>query len=99
MKGLQIPFLERSSRRQPPTEIKMSQEEKNLVDTEVQELLRKGAITPARVSKDQFDSSIFLRPKKDGRFCPIINFKRLNQFIPYSHFKILGFLPGSSPTF
>ena len=86
-KGLKIPFLERPSQNQPQTEIKMSREEKRLVETEVQELLRKGAITPARGSMDQFISNIFLRPKKDDRFRPIIN---LNQFIPYSHFKMEG---------
>ena len=90
MKGLKIPFLEKPSQNQSQTEIKMSQEEKKLVDIEVQELLRKGTITPARGSKDQFVSNIFLRPKKDGRFRPIINLKKLNQFIPYSHFKMEG---------
>ena len=34
-------------------------EEEKLVDSEVEELLRKGAITPARVSEDQFASNIF----------------------------------------
>ena len=86
MKGLKIQFLERPSQKQPRAETKMSLEEK-LVDSEIQELLRKGAITPTRVSEDQFVSNIFLRPKKDGRFRPIINSKKLNQFIPYSHFK------------
>ena len=90
VKGLKIQFLERPSQNQLQTEIKMSQEEKKLVDIEVQELLRKGTITPARASKDQFVSNIFLRPKKDGRFRPIINLKKLNQFIPYSHFKMEG---------
>ena len=90
MKGLKIPFLERPSQNQSQTEIKMSQEEKKLVDIEVQELLRKGIITPARGSKDQFVSNIFLRPNKDGRFRPITNLKKLNQFIPYSHFKMEG---------
>ena len=58
--------------------------------TEVQELLRKGAITPAQVSEDQFVSNIFLRPKRDKRFHLILNLKKLNQFIPYSHFKMEG---------
>ena len=47
-------------------------------------------MTPARGSKDQFVSSIYLRPKKDGRFRLTINWKKLNQFIPYSHFKMEG---------
>ena len=58
--------------------------------TEVQELLRKGAITPAWVSEDQYVSNIFLRPERDGRFHLIINLKKLNKFIPYSQFKMEG---------
>ena len=69
----------------------MSLDEENLLDTEVQELLRKCAIIPARVSEDQFASNIFSETeKKNGRFRPIINLKKLNQFIPYLHFKMEG---------
>ena len=60
------------------------------MDTEVQESLSKGAITAARVSEDQFVSNIFLRPKQDGYFHLIIYLEKLNQFIPYSHFKMEG---------
>ena len=69
----------------------MSLDEENLLDTEVQELLRKCAIIPARVSEDQFVSNIFSETeKKNGRFRSIINLKKLNQFIPYLHFKMEG---------
>ena len=68
----------------------MSREEKKLVGTEVQELLRKGAITLSGGSKDQFVSKIFMGAKKDGHFRPIINLKQLNQFIPHLHFKMEG---------
>ena len=81
VKSLKIQFLERPSQKQPLAETKMSLEEKKLVNTEVQELLRKGAITPAQVSEDQFVSNIFLRLKEDGCFHLIINLKKLNQFI------------------
>ena len=64
VKGLKIQFLERPSQKQPLAETKMSLEEKKLVNTEVQELFRKGAITPAQVSEDQFVSNIFLRQKR-----------------------------------
>ena len=57
--GLEIQFLERPNQKQPPTETKMSLEEEKLVDSEVEELLRKGTITPARVSEDQFAKNIF----------------------------------------
>ena len=41
----------------------------------VKELLSKGAIA---------------LPKKDGRQRPVINLKRLNQFIPCQQFKLKG---------
>ena len=89
VKGLKIQFLERPNQKQPPAETKMSLEEK-LVDSEVQELLRKGAITPTRVSEDQFVSNIFLRPKKDGRFRPIINSKKIEPIHSIFAFQMEG---------
>ena len=77
VKGLKIPFLERPSQKQPPTEIKMSQEENKLVDTEVQELLRKGTITPAGGSKDQFVSNIFSETEKIRSFSPDYKFEKM----------------------
>ena len=35
-----------------------------------------------------FFSNIFLRPKKDGSFRPIINLRWLNAFVAYHHFKM-----------
>ena len=53
-------------------------------------MLRKGAIRIAIPKENQLLSNIFIRPKKDGEFRPIINLKRLNQFVPYQHFKMEG---------
>jgi len=51
-------------------------------------MLVKGAIQEVDPSPNQFLSSIFIIPKKDAGFRPIINLKRLNSYIPYEHFKM-----------
>ena len=54
-------------------------------------MLLKGAITPIAPSDQQgFYSNLFLVPKKDGGMRPVINLKRLNEFIAPHHFKMEG---------
>ena len=36
----------------------------------------------------EFISNIFLRPKKDESFCPVISLRGLNAFVAYYHFKM-----------
>ena len=71
--------------------IQMNQDEVLLVDQEMQEMLRKGAIqTPVQSSSDQFLSSIFVIPRKDTGHHPVINLKKLNKYIPYEHLRMEG---------
>ena len=58
-----------------------------LVDNEVQELLSKGAIVPSESECGEFISTLFIVPKKNGKFRPVINLRYLNQFVHYDHFK------------
>ena len=62
-----------------------SSQECEIIDTEIEELLAKGAI---QVEDGEVISPIFLRYKKDGSPRPIINLKNLNSHIVYSHFKM-----------
>lgn len=47
-----------------------------------------GAISSCEPCKNQFISSVFLRPKPNGKMRFILNLKQLNKFIDTSHFKI-----------
>ena len=89
VQGMQIPFMEipvqTSFQNQTP-----SLKNATLIDVEVQDMLQKGAIIEVLPCKDQFLSPVFLVPKKDGGNRPVINLKKLNQYIEYQHFKMEG---------
>lgn len=70
-----------------PREIPFSESQIDIIDKEVPTLVQKGAIKQVPPSEDQFISTIFIVPKKDGSFRPIINLKYLNEFVEYHHFK------------
>ena len=59
-----------------------------LIDTEISDLLSKGVITESVYERDEFISTIFLRPQKDGTHRMILNLKSLNQYVTYHHFKM-----------
>ena len=50
-------------------------------------LLSKGAIVPTHNEPEQFISTLFIVPKANGKFRPVINLKYLNEFVSYEHFK------------
>ena len=66
----------------------MSSAQERLVDVEVAEMLRKGAITLCTHQTGEIISNLFLVRQKDGGHRPVINLKDLNQFVPYQHFKM-----------
>ena len=51
-------------------------------------LLEKGIVKKSFPERNQFISTIFLRPKKDGSFRMTLNLKELNKFVEYEHFKM-----------
>jgi len=90
VQGYKIPLKEKPFQRFPPIPPKLSPKEIEQVDREIADMIQKGAVEKViKIDKDQFLSSIFLVPKKEeGLFRPVINLKRLNGYIPYSHFKM-----------
>ena len=90
VKGYKIPFIKIPFQRKIPNFTKMNKKQIALVDLELKEMLKKGAIMRTQLAQGEFLSSLFLVGKKDGGYCPVINLKMLNQFIPFLHFKLEG---------
>ena len=65
-----------------------SKEETLVISSEVDNLLKKGVIVPCGRSQGDFVSSVFTRPKRDGRHRMILNLKKLNGFVKYKKFKM-----------
>ena len=68
-----------------------NEKEKELVSSEIENLLKKVAIGKVCVKSQeekQFLSNVFLSKKKDGSNRLSINLKKLNQFVPCNRLKI-----------
>ena len=92
LRGYSLPFS-----RPPPTRrvrasdstILRDVEKARVVDEEVQSLLAKGAIKEVVDESPGYFSKIFVVPKKDGGWRPIINLKKLNaDFLHAPHFRM-----------
>lgn len=57
---------------------------------EIQKMLGKNVIRVVPPKPGQVVSHIFLRPKKDGSFRPIVNLREVNKWVEYQHFKMEG---------
>ena len=87
VKGIELRFVSPLSPSHPRP-FNFSAEEAQLVDQEVDNLLKKGAVIQVSACARQFISNIFLRPKKNGKLRPIINLKGLNLHLEKIHFKM-----------
>ena len=58
------------------------------LDAEIDKMEQKDAICTADRASPGFYSQLFVVPKKDGGHRPIINLKKLNQFVRSQHFKM-----------
>ena len=87
---LQTSFVSKLFQEKIPNLTKMSKEQFSLAEQEVLEMLGKKTIQKVVPKQGQFLSNFFLVEKKDGGNRPVINFKNLNKFIHYEHFKMAG---------
>ena len=58
------------------------------IESEIQNLLKKGAIKNLSREPDEFISPIFLREKSNGGYRLILNLKKLNESVVYKNFKM-----------
>jgi hypothetical protein len=90
VKGWEIPLEEIPVQTRIPNNVNMSSVEERATDLEIESMLAKGAIREAIPKQDQFLSNIFVTPKGEDEYRPIVNLKGLNNFVPYHHFKMEG---------
>ena len=67
---------------------RFSQSEEKFVSEEIARLVQKNIIVPCEHEEGEFISAIFLTPKGDGTYRLILNLKKLNEAMPYVHFKM-----------
>ena len=72
----------------PPYEYGRNENESMIINEEIAKLLKKGVIAHTDIKPNDFFSSVFTRPKKDGSKRMILNLKNLNEFILSPHFKM-----------
>ena len=88
--GYKLPFTSPPHQASAKTALTFSRPESEKIDSEVALLREKGVLHVACPVPDQFVSSLFLVPKRDGNSRPVINLKDLNVFLQYDHFKMEG---------
>ena len=90
VKGWVIPLMDSPNQTKLPHSVKMNSVEERAMDQEIESMLTKGAIREAIPKETQFLSNVFVTPKGEDQFRPIINLKALNSYVPYHHFKMEG---------
>lgn len=86
--GFCIDFVSIPTQQSAPPLVSMTEDMAASCDREIASLLEKGAIQRANHAANEYLSTIFLVPKKNGQFRPVINLKGLNRFVRYDHFKL-----------
>ena len=83
VQGSKISFCRTPFQHTLPQTTRVNQEERLLINSEIHEMLRKGAIQQVQPEPGQFLSNLFLVDKKDGGHRPVKNLKDLNASIHY----------------
>ena len=65
-----------------------NEKEDAFIESEIQNLLKKGVIRNSSHEPGEFISPIFLREKSDGGYRLILNLKKLKESVEYKKFKM-----------
>lgn len=88
VKGYSIPFDTTPVQYSLPKNYSFFTKEKEILQIEINKLLRSGAVSACTPVKSQFLSRIFTVTKPNGSLKFILNIKELNNFIITDHFKM-----------
>lgn len=88
VKHYRIEFSSIPEQSHVPKEIQVTGKEITVMESELTKLQDKGVIVESKHEKGEYISSVFLRPKKDGKFRMILNLKSLNESVCKQHFKM-----------
>lgn len=88
IQGYMIPFISQPYQTVSPNNKCSNPRELKEFDTEIVNLLNKGAISVCEREQGDYLSSVFLVPKPNGDKRFILNLKNLNNFIKSVHFKM-----------
>ena len=88
--GYRIPMHSQVVQHRPPHSPQLSETEQIGLDEQLHNMANTGAIELVfqEESSACFLSSHFVTPKSDGRWRPVFNLKKLNEFVATSHFKM-----------
>ena len=86
--GYKMEFLGHPQQRAVPATIRLDMQKSQILTREVKDLAAKEAIQRAPPNREGFTSPLFLVPKSDGSWRPVINLKALNKYVVTRHFKM-----------
>ena len=86
--GMHIELTEKPIQSHHPFPIPFSAQETEFMDKHIEELLNKNVIAKTVPEQGDFVSTVFLRPKPNGKFRMILNLKKFNWFVEYNKFKM-----------
>ena len=86
--GFEIPFTGIPHQQALPKRPCFTEHETLHTEAEITKLIKCRVLAKCQKEKGDYFSNIFLRPKRNGAYCMILNLEGLNKYIPYHHFKM-----------